>query len=332
MASSNVPAPKRTSASNVDDDASVPTPKKTCNNNDEKETMIQSLKENPASVLALSKVLSCDACKSFARAPIRYCGLHHTICSICYTDNESKECLAEGCTGKLKHKTFKKSELTEAVRAMKLPVQCKNRKNGCPEKGEEKEVEEHEIECEFRFVETNVVCSGIRMFKDVFRAVSAKVKEREGKWKLCVERDDGKGYKVAYRDYIDPDGHIFRIILDAGLATFIEAHATVIGGKRVANRYRVEMRLNSCEKEFTNTHHGPVFPVDVKNPCSREECYTIAKKKFELFSKGFDYFGNHNKDKNGDIIVPIMVKIIKKELDIPKEESGPPVDMDVKEK
>merc|ERR1712037_853716 len=106
--------------------------------------MILSLKENPASVLTpLSKLLSCDACKSFARAPIRYCGLHHTICSICDTEEESEEseeesdkCPAEGCEEKMMLKTFANAELAQMIRAMKLPVQCRNRKNGCPKKGE----------------------------------------------------------------------------------------------------------------------------------------------------------------------------------------------------
>ena len=47
--------------------------------NDQQEKMIQALdatKKNSASVLALSKSLSCDDCKSFARAPIQYCGNH----------------------------------------------------------------------------------------------------------------------------------------------------------------------------------------------------------------------------------------------------------------
>ena len=123
-------------------------------------------------------------------------------------------------------------------------------------------------------------------------------------------------------DSIEPDGHIFRIILDATRCSFLEAYATVFGGERLAQRYRVEMRLNSCEKEFTNTHHGPVFSVDVKEPLNREETYMVAKKKLQVFNKGCDYFGDHNKDKNGETIVPIMVKIIKKELDIPKEDSG----------
>ena len=322
----SVPAPKRTRDSIVDDDDNVN------DANDQKDKMIQSLKENPASALTLSKLLSCHACKSFARAPIRYCGLHHTICSICYQEHLGEnDCPAKGCKEKLMLKTFD-SELTEAVRAMKLPVPCQNRKNGCPEKGKEKEVKEHEIECEFRFVETNVVSGGIRMFKDLFSLVDKEMKEKNGKWCLCEERDGGKGYNIAYRDSIEPDGHRFRFGIAAWNAWSIEAWATVIGGERVANRYRVEIRLNSCEKEFTNIHHGPVFSVDVKSPWNHEESYTIAKKQFAIFNKGFDYFGDHNKDKNGEIVIPIMVKIIKKELNIPKEDSSTPVDMGVEEK
>ena len=74
MASASDPARKGTSVSNVDDD----------DVNDHKEKMILSLKENPAAVLTFSKMLSCDACKSFARGPIQYCGLLHKICSLCY--------------------------------------------------------------------------------------------------------------------------------------------------------------------------------------------------------------------------------------------------------
>ena len=75
------------SASNVND-ASVPTPKKTCDNNVvanlikesyEKEKMIRALKEIPASFAALKQLMSCEACKSFARAPIRYCALLRAV-------------------------------------------------------------------------------------------------------------------------------------------------------------------------------------------------------------------------------------------------------------
>ena len=331
MASVSVPNRKRTPDSNADD-ATVPTPKRTCNNedyvNDQKEKMTKLLKDNPASALALLKLLSCDACKSFARAPIRYCNKCHTICSLCYS-MEGDECPAEGCTDKLYDHGIVNTELTETIHAMELPVQCENRKNGCPEKGAEKEVEEHEIECEFRFVGSEGI-----MFKDILSDMKKSLEENGGKWKF----DKKSNWKFdnehtrAYRASIGPDGRIFCITLDTVEESLFKAYAMVFGGERVAKKYRVELRLNSGEKEFTLTHHGPVFSADVKEPWDREEACVIDKKRFALFNKGFNYFGDHNKDKNGEIIVPITVKIIKKELDIPKEVSGTPVDTDNEEK
>ena len=327
MASVSVPTPKRTPDSNVDD-ASVPTPKRICNNNvddinDKKERMTLSLKENPASVLALSKLLSCDACKSSARAPIRYCDKCHTICSVCYT-KEGAKCPADGCRNRLYNTDVVNTEMTETIRAMKLPVQCRNRKTGCLEKGEEREVEEHEIECEFR------ITSRGEMFKDILSAVNKSVKEKGGKWQFRAVMTKDK-YARVFRDSIEPDGTMFRIYLETS-KKFFKAFVIVIGGERAAKKYRVELRLSSSDKEFTHTHHGPVFSVDVRDPRDCEETFVIAKKRFALFNKGFDYFGDHNKDKNGEIIVPIMVKIIKKELDIPKEDIGSPLDMGNEEK
>ena len=307
--------------------------------NDQKEEVIQALKENPASAVALSKMLSCDACKSFARGPIRYCGRHHMICSICYVPpGDTKktlfgepnyfldvDCPAKDCKAKL----LSHSHDLEAVRAMKLLLPCKNRKNGCPKKGKEKEVEEHESECEFRFVDSIAQHGGKRMFKDLFSVIDKSMKENNGKWIL---NNSNKCCKLAYRELIEPDGRRFRVILNAGDDTFIKAYVYVIGGQIAANRYRVEMRLTSSDKEFTLTHHGPVFPIDTKDPRTCEESYWIAKEKFAIFNKGFEYFGEHNKDKNGEVIIPIMVKIIKKELNIPKKDPVTPLDMDVEEK
>ena len=115
-----------------------------------------------------------------------------------------------------------------------------------------------------------------------------------------------------------PGGHIFCIILDASKRHIFKALTAVIGGEHVANKYRVEIRLSSSEKEFTTTHHGPVFSVDAIDPWNREDIFTVEKKKFAIFNKGYEYFGDHNKDKNGKITIPISVKIIKKELGIPK--------------
>ena len=136
-------------------------------------------------------------------------------------------------------------------------------------------------------------------------------------------------YKVLH----EPDGHIFFINLDTRDQFYFKAYAIVIGGEHVADKYRVEIRLSSCEKQITNTHHGPVLSIDAHDQfCDNDNAFMIDKKRFAFFNGGFDNFGDHNKDKNGEITVPIMVKIIKKKLNIPKEEPGTSVDMDAEEK
>ena len=312
---------KRTSESNVDD-ASVPTAKRMCNNldNDQKDKVIQSIEENPASALALSKLLSCKICKFFARAPIQYCGRGHTICSLCYTE-EGAQCPADSCTEKLmpKGQFAAFPEITEAIHAMKLPVPCRNQKNGCQEIGEEKAVEEHEIECAFRIIPFPCTFGGGNMiFKEIHLMVVADFKDHEGKWFLCDKKIGANHFNKAYRDFVEPDGHIFRIILSARDCRIFKAYAVVLGGERVANKYRVELRLSSNEKDVTTTHHGPVFSVDARISMNSESIFTVHKEKFASFNKGFDYFGYHNMGKNGEVVVPIMVKIIKKELGIPK--------------
>ena len=346
MASANDPTRKRTSESNVDD-ASVPTPKRTRDNNsnvedvkDKQDKLIKSLKENPTSALALTELLSCDACQSFARAPIRYCDKCHTICSLCFVE-AGKKCPAAGCKDKLYTENVENTQLTKVIHAMKLPVPCKNWKNGCPKKGEEKEVEEHEIECEFRIVNPNWWTTRGKMFKELYLVFENEAKINKQKWILYGNDDSknaGKKYFKAFRDSIEPDGHIFTIYVeslcyqkDSSIPVFV-AYAIVLGGEHVANKYRVELRLNSSEKEFTNTHHGPVFSVDVEQPWNCEEAYTVDMKRFALFNKGVDFFGDHNKDMNGEIKIPIVFKIIKKELDIPKEDPGTPVDMDAEKR
>jgi len=313
------------------DDASSPTPKRTRLSNaddvnDQQEKVIQALEKslkNPSSVLALSKSLTCDACKSFARSPIHYCDNHHTVCSIC-SEEYLGYCPVEGCgEEELILNTY--DSVTEVVRAMKLPVPCKNRSNGCPNEGTVREMEDHELECEFRFVDPGFLAGGRRMFKDLMSLMDDFVKKNKGKWQIT------NSGLTAYWDSIGPDGHIFSVIIRSYNATFMKAYAYVMGGETVANGYRVEMRLSSCEKEFTLTHHGPVFPVDIKAK-NCEESFLIAKERFAVFNKGFDKFGDHNKNENGEVVIPMMVKIIKKELNIPKEDSCSGVDMEVEEK
>ena len=208
------------------------------------------------------------------------------------------------------------TKMTEAIHAMKLPVHCRNRKNGCQEIGKDQELHEHEMECEFRIIPFPCLFGcGNRMFKDVKADL---VNGKSLKWFLFEKRSDANHYNAAFRDFVEPDGHIFRVILSVRDCRFFTAHAVVLGGECVADKYRVELRLSSNEKDVTTTHHGPVFSIDAKIPMNSEKIFTVDKEKFAIFNNGFNFFGLHNIGKNGEVIVPIMVKIIKKELGIPK--------------
>ena len=266
MASKSDPVPEKTSDSNCNVDDLI----------DKMENMMQSVKEKPASVLALSKLLSCDICKSFLRAPIRNCGKFHKVCYICSSEaGADKNCPAEGCTASLMPKILNSyADLADTVRVMGLPVQCKNRKNGCSEKGEEEEVKKHEVECDFRFVKQWFAGPE----KMLFRELKDKVEEIfTGKWEFsyCMEGEQEMTCG-AYKILREPDGHMFFIYLDTKDQSLFKASALVIGGEHVADKYRVEIRLSSSEKQITNTHHGPVLSVDVYNEfCGNEEAFYI---------------------------------------------------------
>jgi len=339
MASASNSSGKRALESKAED-GSVPTPKRACDGNsnvDNRQKMIQSLKENPASAIALSKMMTCDACHCYLRAPIQVCGQGHKICSNCFREDH-EICPVEACTEEIKPRNPLNGEMEKTIRAMKLPVGCKNRKYDCPKMGEEKEIEDHETECGFRYVRKWYALEKLKYggtFNDILCYVKEQVKISNGIWQpynlgdgrereresIIGSDEEGNYHKDNgfYRFYNGPDGHIFCIDLDARDKSLFRAHAAVIGGEHVAKKYRVELRLHSSEMASTLTYHGPVYSVDFKKAWMDKEAFTIDKKKFALFNFGVDHFGNHNKDKNGEIHVPIMVKIIKKELDIPQK-------------
>ena len=84
---------------------------------------------------------------------------------------------------------------------------------------------------------------------------------------------------------------------------------------------RAELRLFSNERVNTLTYYGPVLPVDERVPFEHGDAFEISAKKFANFNHGFDYFGDHNRDKNGELVIPIAVKIMRKELGIPVQNS-----------
>ena len=45
----------------------------------------------------------------------------------------------------------------------------------------------------------------------------------------------------------------------------------------------------------------------------------MTRSKFAFFNHGKEYFGKHNKDKNGEYVLPLSVKIEKKKLGLPTD-------------
>ena len=285
MASASDSAGKRALESKAEEDGSVPTPKRACDGNSNvdddncQKKMIQSLKENPASAIAFSKMLTCDVCHCYLRAPIQVCGQGHKICSNCFI--RRGRCPAKDCAEEIMPRNPLNGEMEKTIRAMKLPVGCKNRKYDCPKMGEEKEIEEHETECGFRYVyawfaEAANPDGRRRPFNEILCYVKEQAKISNGIWQpynLGEEsdedkKDEGNYHKDNgfYRFYYGPDGHIFCIDLDARHKSLFRAHAVVVGGEHVADKYRVELRLYSSEMTSTVTYHGPVYSVDFEDP------------------------------------------------------------------
>ena len=112
---------------------------------------------------------------------------------------------------------------------------------------------------------------------------------------------------------IGPDGLVFMtdIIRYKGI---FRTSVKVMGGKQVANKYRVKLRVSSNKSSVSLTHSGPVFPTEYVEANYDKESFEINCSKLAFFNHGNKYFEMHNEDKNGEIVLPVCVKIEKKKL------------------
>jgi len=277
---------------------------------------------------SLKKLLACSTCKAYPREGVYSCGNGHSVCSLCIDDGtiylpechteEGGECPVDECKATMMPVTCVKTDFTDMVRKIKLPVPCKERKNGCTDQHIVEKIEEHQSECEYR------VITGWVLGKCLFKDFAAKVdndyiKEQKWRFKCRISPQLGE-YGGVFKFFIGPDQR--RFCLDIGNITDKDAqlNVCVVGGKEVAKKYKAELRIFSNEKDTSVTYNGPVFPID--NPMHSipyGEAFYMNPKWFETFNHGHQYFGDHNRDKNGEIVIPVLYKIIKKELDIPTD-------------
>ena len=278
--------------------------------------------------------LQCVKCQDFFRGPVFDCANYHTTCSLCcgFDIKSSIDkvdivfCPVEDC--KIKTNCGAAGmKLTKMVVDLKLKVPCKNRDIGCTYQGIEYELEEHEDECGYRNVKCDFAGCKYILFKDLLNHMKHfhKMDYEVKRWKLTnkiklLEDDESIGYKFAHRDEIGPDGLMFNTQVwqyDGCLSIAVR----VMGGKEVAKKYRVEIRVSSNESLVSFTHSGPVFPIDYYpyDSAANKDGFEMTCSRFALFNHGKEHFGIHNKDKNGDTVLPISVKIEKKELGLPTD-------------
>ena len=248
-------------------------------------------------------------------------------------DNEDEsdevDCPMEECKSKTSISWVGK-KLTQIVRDLRLNVPCENRDAGCTYKCADDEMEEHEDECEDRKVECDFAGCKDVPFKDLLHHLRDvhKVDYDTKKWKLInkikpTRKDESIHYKGAYMFETGPDGLVFITdIMQDKNSILEEGHfriaVRVIGGYQVAKKYRVELRVSSNKSSVSLTHSGPVFPIEYTDveATKDEESFEISCSKFAFFNHRKEYFGKHNKDKSGYIVLPVSVKIEKKKLGV----------------
>ena len=107
-------------------------------------------------------------------------------------------------------------------------------------------IEEHESECEHRWITDDWFETTKYLFKD-FAANCCQLSVdneyiKEQKWHFYSEREENK-YRGVKKFFIGPDQR--RFFVDIGVITerYAPLYVYVVGGKEVAKKYKAELRI-----------------------------------------------------------------------------------------
>ena len=263
--------------------------------------------------------LTCMGCNGAFRGSVTYCQNKHGLCLICFGDQ--KECPITGCG--------KKAALTldfpaELVRDLKLPVPCKFRKDGCDQENADEEViVDHENECGYRKVpcfKTSCALQPAMDYEDhIFSAhgnLYGKCRDNPGKWhfvKFTATKCLG-----AQKIWIDPgSGLRFRAVLyHHDEEKHWRCYAVVFDGKNVAKKFRAEIRLSSYDGDTSLIFNCNVKCLDDWMVFDDSKMLRIMEDNFKIYNKGHMELGDHNKDKNGELTMPVKVEVKMKKLNV----------------
>ena len=211
--------------------------------------------------------------------------------------------------------------LGELVRDLRLPVACKYRKDGCDQVGEDEVITEHEGECGFRKVNCFITeCQDLlaKDFEDhvfsVHPDIFGKSRDSPGVWYFKeFSSCDTMGAHQMWRD--QESGLWFRFMMyHLDDQNQWSCNAMVFEGENVAKKYRVEMRLSCYDVSSSYIFNGGVFSVDEIGRGCNSKTFVVNDDQFKIYNKDRVELGDHNKDKNGELTMPVTFKITKKKL------------------
>ena len=259
--------------------------------------------------------LTCMGCNGFFRGSVTYCQNKHGLCSICFGDRE--ECPITGCA----QKAFLTLDFpAELVKKLRLPLPCKFKKGGCDQENVDEEViTEHEIECGYRKVTCfHPFCPAqpaMELEAHLFSAHDnffGKFHDNPGKW---FTDDSGM---TALKMWIDSEtGHRFKAVLyhDNEKEQW-RCYTAVFGGKSVAKKFRAEIRLSSHDSDTSLVSNCNVKCLDDWNMFDASKEFHIGDEQFRIYNKGHIEVGDHNKDKNDEMALPVTVEVKMKKLNV----------------
>ena len=262
--------------------------------------------------------LTCIGCDGFYRGPVRYCLNNHGVCSSCLPEDKNK-CPVEGCD---KDALISLDWVSDLVKDLRFPVPCKFRKDGCVQEDNIEEViTEHEIECGYRKVKclwSN--CPPQRVVDleaHIFSAHPAHCeycRENPGKWLLI--NFAGGDIKGAHKMWVDSESGLrfWALLYHNDKGKHWVCYTIAFAGERVANKYRVEMRISSYDEDTSLVYNCNVTSLDEVGQIPRSKKFYINDDQFKIYNKGLAELGDHNKDKNGELTMPVTIEINKKKL------------------
>ena len=263
--------------------------------------------------------LTCSGCNGFFRGPVTYCQNKHGLCSNCF--GGKKECPITGCA---KRAFLTLDFLSELVKELKFPLSCKFKKDGCDQENADEEViADHEVECGYRKVscfERGCTTQPAMDFEahmfSAHDAIYGKFHENPGKW--FVAKFVGTHILGAEMMWIDSESGLrFKAALWYNpRKKYWTCFTVAFAGINAAKKFRAEMRLSSYDGDTSTIFNCSVFCLDdwEKDDTSKE--FRIMDDQFKICNKGHILLGDHNKDKNGELMLPVTVEVKMKKLNM----------------